>query len=118
MATPRLATLVYIAAVGATSVTDAWAAGAAPGSGVPGRAERVTSSASAALPDTVRKLIERAELCEHFAGEFNGDRSRRDREINAILTKNKCDRIPSEIQSLKAKHKGDAEIVRSLQRYE
>ena len=112
MATTRLAALLFIAAVGATSALDGSAAGAAPG------VEGVAGSASAPLPDAVRKVVDRAELCEHFAGEFNGDRSRRDREINAILTRNRCDRIPSEIQALKARHKGNAAILRSLQRFE
>lgn len=36
-------------------------------------------------PSIIGKLLERAELCEHFADEVDGDRSKRDREANREL---------------------------------
>ena len=41
-------------------------------------------------PKTASEAIERVESCSHFAGEFNGDGSERDQEINRQLTRLDC----------------------------
>lgn len=62
---------------------------------------------SGRLPSDVRKLMERFESCMHFAGEFNGDGSERDREVNATMTELRCDKIEADAARMRgtyAKH--------------
>lgn len=70
----------------------------------------LSASAAAATQDTgrvprdVRRLVERFESCVHFAGEFNGDGSARDREVNATMTELRCDRVEQDAAVLRAKY--------------
>lgn len=80
--------------------------------------EHGSSGTNTAIPVAVHQLIKQAELCEHFAGELNGDRSERDSEMNAQLQKNNCGAVPVQIKAPKVRHKNDPSIVKLLQKYE
>lgn len=56
------------------------------------------------LPREVRKLVDRYASCTHFAGEFNGDGSVRDREVNATMVKLRCDTVEQDAAALRGKH--------------
>jgi hypothetical protein len=62
----------------------------------------------------VKSLIERAESCIHFSGEFNGDHSDRDKEVIAEMDKLKCADIDKELLTAKEKYKNNPEILKSL----
>lgn len=51
------------------------------------------------LPSSVQALVARAEQCKHFAGEFNGDQSERDKAINNQMQTLGCDTLGSDIAS-------------------
>ena len=81
-------------------------------------AKQTLDRAHSAVPSAVQNFLKRAELCEHFGGEFNGDRSERDREVNRELERYKCDQIPSELRTLKAKYKNNAVVAEQLKNFE
>lgn len=66
------------------------------------------------LPDDIRLVIERLQLCNHFAGEINGDRSERDKEVFATMSELKCDTIESDAASLRKKYAEDPVILDEL----
>ena len=50
------------------------------------------------------------ESCEHFLGEFAGDRSKRDRDINCYLTKN-CSNAPRRLKNLQKKYRNNRDVL-------
>lgn len=50
----------------------------------------------APLPRDVVAFIERRTGCNHFAGEFNGDRSARDREVTRVMRELRCARLDAD----------------------
>lgn len=80
----------------------------------------LSASAAAATQDTgrvprdVRRLVERFESCVHFAGEFNGDGSVRDREVNATMTELRCDRVEQDAAALRVKYARHPRALKAL----
>jgi hypothetical protein len=70
--------------------------------------------ASPALPPDAARLVTRIEACVHFAGEFNGDRSPRDREVARRMDALKCDRIVREVARMRRRYPRDAAVQRAL----
>lgn len=66
------------------------------------------------LPNSVQALVVRAEQCKHFAGEFNGDQSERDKEINMQMQTLGCDTLSSDIASEQQRYLDKPEIQRTL----
>jgi len=57
----------------------------------------------------------RAVLCDHFAGEFGGDNSERDREVNARMDELRCgDELTAEVRALRGTRAGDPDAVARL----
>ena len=54
-------------------------------------------------PRSTKEVIERAESCLHFAGEFGGDRSERDEEVNREMARLDCGRAAQSLKLLKAR---------------
>lgn len=54
-------------------------------------------------PKLTSDVIERAESCLHFAGEFGGDQSERDQEINREMTRLDCGRAAQSLRGLKSR---------------
>lgn len=71
---------------------------------------------SGRLPGDVRKLVERFESCAHFAGEFSGDGSERDREVNATMTGLRCDKVEGDMAALRRKYAGRPAVLKALDR--
>lgn len=65
-------------------------------------------------PRDVRRLIERHESCVHFAGEFNGDGSARDREVNAAMAELRCDEVEQGAAALRRKYAGHPRALKAL----
>lgn len=55
-------------------------------------------------PSAVKNYVVRNAICVHFSGEFAGNRSERDAEVNREMIKYKCDAL-------------DAEKIRLTKRY-
>lgn len=66
------------------------------------------------LPDDVNRLIERLQLCNHFAGEINGDGSERDKEVSATMSELKCDRIEADTASIRQKYAQDPVVLQMI----
>ncbi len=48
-------------------------------------------------------LLERGDLCLHFAGEINGDGSAHDREIAAKMRSLRCEHLVGELKAMQAR---------------
>lgn len=76
--------------------------------------ESLLVSGSQNLPADARAVIERLAACTHFMGEFSGDGSERDREINAIQAELRCDRIEADADGIQKKYRHDAVVQGAL----
>jgi hypothetical protein len=54
-------------------------------------------------PKSTAEVIERAESCLHLAGEFGGDQSERDQEINREMNRLDCGRTAQSLRALKSR---------------
>lgn len=66
------------------------------------------------LPVDVTAFVERVEMCDHFAGEFNGDQSEHDREVNATMTELRCNALDADRASLRKKYRADQNVREAL----
>jgi len=66
------------------------------------------------LPSDARQVAERLASCSHFAGEFNGDGSDRDKEITSTLTELRCDTIDQDASAIRQKYAGNREVQEAL----
>lgn len=67
-----------------------------------------------ALPRDVAAFIDRRTSCNHFAGEFNGDRSARDREVTRAMNQLRCSRLEADEAALMRRHARAANVLRAL----
>jgi len=67
-----------------------------------------------ALPKDVAAFIQRREACNHFAGEFNGDRSARDREVTRTMRELRCGSLERDEARLQARHAKNPQAQRAL----
>jgi hypothetical protein len=66
------------------------------------------------LPREVARFIERRTGCNHFAGEFNGDRSERDREVTKAMRELRCDRLEADEARLRRRHAAKPQVLNAL----
>jgi hypothetical protein len=66
------------------------------------------------LPPDAASVIERVAACTHFSGEFNGDRSERDREVAAKMTELHCDTIERESATLREMYGDRPDVIEAL----
>ena len=64
----------------------------------------------ASLPASVAQFIERSENCLHFAGEFGGDGSPRDAEVNREMDKLHCNSLSADLRTLRKRYRGDSNV--------
>ncbi|RYY80581.1 MAG: hypothetical protein EOO69_01405 [Moraxellaceae bacterium] len=67
-----------------------------------------------ALPKEDQQFLKRYELCDHFAGEFNGDRSERDAELNREMAKLRCGSIDQEEKAFRKKYAHNKKVMATL----
>lgn len=72
-------------------------------------------NASETNQNEIKPLIERIEGCNHFAGEFNGDNSDRDKEVNAEMDKLKCGDVDKDLAIAKEKYKNNSDVLKALE---
>jgi hypothetical protein len=66
------------------------------------------------LPREVIAFVERRTGCNHFAGEFNGDRSARDREVTKAMRELRCDRLETDEARLRRRHLAKPQVLNAL----
>ncbi len=66
------------------------------------------------LPPDAHRVVEKLAACNHFAGEFGGDKSTRDREVVAAMTQLQCETIDEDVFRIVAKYPKNKELVRAL----
>ena len=71
-------------------------------------------SGASPLPADAQRVVDKLEACNHFAGEFSGDRSTRDREVSAAITQLRCETIEEDVRLILLKYPGNVELVRAL----
>ena len=65
--------------------------------------------------DPLAALEWRSVMCDHFAGEFGGDNTERDREVNARMDELRCgDELTAEVRALRGTRAGDPDAVARL----
>lgn len=65
-------------------------------------------------PRPVTKFIERSENCLHFAGEFGGDGSARDVEVNRRMDELRCNALPHDLKTLHKRYRNDPRVSERL----
>ena len=69
---------------------------------------------SPGLPGDAREVVQKLAACNHFAGEFGGDRSTRDREVGAAMTQLHCESIDEDVRLILVKYPGDTGLIKAL----
>lgn len=66
-------------------------------------------------PKAVTAYLERAVQCQHYAGEFGGDQSFRDKLVIAKAKQLRCDELAAEKTSLVKRYEGDTSALRTME---
>lgn len=66
------------------------------------------------LPMDARQVVERQAECNHWAGEIGDNPPEREREIQAAVTKLRCDRIEQDVTAIRSKYRGNDQVERAL----
>lgn len=72
------------------------------------------TSADGGLPSDVRRLLDRASLCDHLAGEYDGVGSVRNAEVSEAVRKNRCDFVAQELARIKRKYASHSAVVQKI----
>lgn len=73
-----------------------------------------SASAPSPIPADAKRVIDRLADCTHFAGEINGDRSVRDKEVMATMTELRCHAIDSDVAAIRKKYAGNRLVQEAL----
>jgi hypothetical protein len=66
------------------------------------------------LPSDAQQVAERLAACSHFAGEFNGDGSDRDKEVASTMTDLRCDGIEQDVSTIRQKYADNRTVQEAL----
>ena len=66
------------------------------------------------LPKDVAAFIDRRTACNHFAGEFNGDRSERDRDVTRTMNQLRCGALERDEARLQRRYTKVPQVLRAL----
>ena len=66
------------------------------------------------LPKDVAAFIDRRTACNHFAGEFNGDRSQRDRDVTRTMNELRCGALERDEARLQRRHAKLPQVLKAL----
>ena len=91
-------------------------------SGCMSKVEKLESASDQALPESgtpqlphdASAVADRLVSCVHFSGEFNGDRSQRDKEVAEAMVELRCETIESEAAVIRRKYSGNAAVLKAL----
>ena len=70
------------------------------------------------IPADARRVAERLANCNHFAGEFSGDGSARDKEVNGTMKELGCDTIERDVAAIRRKYAADPTVEEALKKAE
>jgi hypothetical protein len=76
--------------------------------------ENLLVSGFPGLPKDARLVAERLASCSHFAGEFNGDRSERDKEVAATMDDLRCETIDQDASAIRQKYDDNLAVQEAL----
>jgi hypothetical protein len=80
------------------------------------RLQQMNLGGSQVLPDDAAAVADRYKTCQHFAGEFNGDGSLRDKEINVTMKTLKCDKVENDAQAIRKRYAKNKKILETFER--
>ena len=63
------------------------------------------------LPKDARSVAERFVACVHFSGEFSGDRSERDAEVNKTMRELRCASVEKDLERIRVKYRKNAVVL-------
>jgi hypothetical protein len=63
------------------------------------------------LPDDAASVADRHKACVHFSGEFNGDGSQRDKEINTTMKTLKCGKLEKDTKAIRKRYAKDKKVL-------
>jgi len=66
------------------------------------------------LPKDVAAFVERRMACNHFAGEFNGDRSQRDRDVTRTMNVLRCGALERDEARLQGRYAKLPQVLKAL----
>ena len=66
------------------------------------------------LPPEARQVVERLAACAHLAGEFNGNRSERDKDVADAMAGLHCDTIEQDVSAIRRKYADDPSVQGAL----
>jgi len=66
------------------------------------------------LPKDVAAFVDRRMACNHFAGEFNGDRSQRDRDVTRTMNELRCGVLDRDEARLQRRHAKLPQVLKAL----
>jgi hypothetical protein len=66
------------------------------------------------LPKDARLVAERLASCSHFAGEFSGDRSERDKEVATTMGELRCETIDQDVSAIRQKYSDNRAVQEAL----
>lgn len=69
------------------------------------------SSKTQPLPKPVNVFIERYGSCYHYAGEFSGDGSARDAQLNRQMAKLRCETIERDTKAFRKKYATNKKVM-------
>ena len=70
--------------------------------------------AGAKLPLDAAQVVDKLAACSHFAGEFGGDNSQRDREVTAAIVQLRCETIDEDVRGIVVKYAGNKQVLEAL----
>lgn len=76
------------------------------------------SNGAAQLPAEVKKLLERAALCDHLAGEYDAPNSPRTAEVSQAAEANRCAFVEQELKSMKRKYANSNAVMQEIAKVE
>jgi hypothetical protein len=69
---------------------------------------------SVGVPADAEQVVSRLGACTHFAGEINGDRSERDRQVYAAMTELRCETIDQDVLVIRNKYPNNQAVQGAL----
>lgn len=66
------------------------------------------------LPSDAQQVAERLASCSHFAGEFDGDGSGRDKEVASVMAELRCETIDQDVSAVRKKYAGNRAVQEAL----
>ena len=66
------------------------------------------------LPKDARRVVERLAGCLHFAGEFNGNGSQRDKDVSDAESELRCETIEQDAAAIRKRYAGNKSVQDAL----